>query len=428
MIKKEFQFLNRLSDINNNTGIKFLHRAASPGSHCPMHMALATIGNIAGVSSLVVGMAECGYYSRFVARSPYGKNGELHYVYVLDKNEVVFGCRQGVMDALLQMGKEGAEVIVVILTCIPALIGEDMEAIIQELESMMTTKVVFIDGAHFKRNGYQSGLSNTLEQLIGIIDRNPVKDNKSINIFGVARGEEYLLLKGIIKDKGYKINEYIHGFSMEDLHHTVEASLSIVFNSKMLKAAKALQRQGGIPYVSLAGSYIPSEIAESYNEISKMLSFEESELKQLLSSKELLEVSVKEMKEKTSPASFIATYPELNTLPVTMLLCEAGMIPDLLHIEEFDEESSYYKEKILEKGQDPYIAYITNEEKTIEAFEVPLSMISLGNCKGLGKEHIIPNMDLARISSLCGFERSQALLNAVKNIVQNKEEVTYGTL
>jgi len=267
-----------------------------------------------------------------------------------------------------------------------------------------------------------------LEQLIGIIDRNPVKDNKSINIFGGARGEEYLLLKGIIKGKGYKINEYIHGFSMEDLHHTAEASLSIVFNSKMLKAAKALERQGGIPYVSLAGSYTPSEIAENYNEISKILSFEESELKQLLSSKELLEVSIKEMKEKTSPTSFIATSPELNTLPVTMLLCETGMIPDLLHVEEFDEESSYYKERILEKGQDPYIAYITNEEKTIEAFEVPLSMISLGNCKGLGKEYIIPNMDLASISSLCGFERSQALLNAVKNIVQNKEEVTYGTL
>lgn len=287
MIKEEFKFLNRLSEINNNTGIKFLHRAACPGSHCPMHMALSTIGSMKGVSSLVVGMAECGYYSRYVAVTPYGKNGELHYVYELDSNEVVFGCRKGVKNALIQMSREGAKVILIILTCVPALIGEDMESIIDELETEIEAKVVFIDSAHFKRNGYQSGLSDTLEQLVTLTkipDR--LGNEKKINILGYATGNEFSHFKEILNVNGYTVEEYPHGISMEQLNNLSTGRVNIVMNTKMLKAAKMLLKTHKIPYICMADRYTVADITGGYQEIFDLLKIKDT--KDLLKGKFIL--------------------------------------------------------------------------------------------------------------------------------------------
>ncbi|ROR30469.1 nitrogenase molybdenum-iron protein alpha/beta subunit [Mobilisporobacter senegalensis] len=410
MIKEDFKFLNRLSDINNNMGIKFLHRAAAPGSHCPMHMALATIRSIKGVSSLVVGMAECGYYSRFVACSPYGEYKELHYVYELDSNEVVFGCRKGVKKALLEMDREGAKVILVIMTCVPALIGEDMESILEEVNPLMNEKAVFIDSAHFKRNGYQSGFSDTLDQLVRTMGKERTEKRKRVNFFGGARGGEFKLLKDMIIQNGYEVSEYARGFSMDDLYRSRESALSIILDRKMLKAGRTLKEIQGIPYVCMADRYTGDDIAGGYEEIFCLLSI--TNYSELLKGRKLLEKLIQGSKEKFLNISYIATYPELDILPVAMFLSSLGMVPELLHVEEFNEDSLPYKEGINALGRDPYIAYITNKEEILEAFEEPVTL-SLGNCQGLERDNIISDSELARMSSLWGFERSQALLDLI---------------
>ncbi len=424
MIKEEFKFLNRLSEINNNTGVKFLHRAASPGSHCPLHMALAAIGSIRGVSSLVVGMAECGYYSRFVAGSPYGKEGELHYTYELDSNEVVFGCRKGLKKALLQMSREGAQVIVIILTCVPALIGEDMASILEEAEPHMTAKAVFIDGAHFKRNGYQSGFSNTLEQLVQAMDKKP-GESRSVNFFGTARGEEFKLLKDIVVQNGYEINEYVRGFSMDDLCRSGEAVLSIILNQKMLKAGKALSK-AGIPYVCMAGRYTAEDIAKGYEEIFQILSLKECG--RLWEKKEFLQDCIRKTKDKLLNIPYIATYPEFDTLPAALFLCELGMMPELLHVEEFDEDSFSYKEGINALGKDPYITYITDGALISKAFGEVCHLLSLGSCQGLKEDNIISDSALAGMSSLCGFERSIELLSLILERLGTEKGNLHGSL
>lgn len=409
MIKDEYKFLNRLSEINNNTGIKFLHRAACPGSHCPMHMALATVRNMKGVSSLVVGMAECGYYSRFVAVTPYGRNGELHYVYELDSNEVVFGGRKGVKNAIVQMDKEGAKVILIILTCVPALIGEDMESLIEELESEIEAKVVFIDSAHFKRNGYQSGLSDTLEQLVSLTTKpDEPSMNKKINILGVAKGREYNYFKEIMSSNGYEVQEYPQGMGMEELNQLTFGQVNIVMNLKMQKVAKMLLKKHKIPYVTMAGRYLVEDITAGYKEIFDLLQITNSG--DFLNGKGILEKSIQEA-DQLKNISFIGTFPELDTLPVTLFLTSLGMIPELLHVEEYDESSNAYKIAINQLGQDPYITYITEDRKVMEVFSTDSKFISLGRCLGLEASKILEDSALRSMTSLLGYERSRELIH-----------------
>lgn len=425
MIKDEFKFLNRLSEINNNTGVKFLHSAACPGSHCPMHMALATIRSMKGVSSLVVGMPECGYYSRFVAVTPFGQSGELHYVYELDSNEVVFGCRKGVKNALLQMSEEGAKVIVIILTCVPSLIGEDMESVIEELESEMETKVVFIDGAHFKRNGYQSGLSKTLVQLVGLIDpKDSTLNNNKINILGLARGKEYEDLKAVITGNGFVIEEFYPGIGMDRINNLAKARVNLVINSKMLKTAQRLYQRYNIPYISMAGCYTVSDITKSYEELFEVLQIKipEDSIKGRTALVECLKCASR-LKNK----SFISTYPELDTLAVTLFLSSSGMIPELLHVEEYDENSDVYKKAINEIGVDPLITYISDNDRVKDVFTEESTYLSLGFCKGIPLERIIDNNTLRGICTLFGYERSQKLLSLIKDKL-DWEGKKYGTI
>lgn len=412
MIKEEYRFLNRLSDINNNTGVKFLHRAACPGSHCPMHMALATIRGMEGVSSLVVGMPECGYYSRYVAVTPFGKNGELHYVYELDSNEVVFGCRKGIKNALLQMSKEGAKVIVIILTCVPALIGEDMEAIIEELDSVMDTKAVFIDSAHFKRNGYQSGLSDTLEQLVSLTKVNRESEKaKKVNILGFSRGEEYSCFKSILAENGYAVEEYAHSIPMDKMNNLAEGQINIVMNTKMIKAAKLLYKKHKIPYICLGDRYRWEDITKGYKEIFDLLQIKDANT--LLRGKDFLKDYINSAVNKCTGVSFIATYPEFDTLAVTLFLTSLGMIPELLHVEEYDENSKFFKEEINALGQDPYITYITDNTRVMEVFKENSEFLSLGSCLGINQDRVIEDVSLRTAASLLGFERSTELISLI---------------
>lgn len=212
---------------------------------------------------------------------------------------------------------------------------------------------------------------------------------------------------------------------MVDLYRSAESALSIILNPKMLKAGKALKEMRGIPYVCMAGRYNGDDIAAGYEEIFRILSI--IDYSKLFKGRKLLEKLIQESKEKFFNISYIAIYPEFDTLPVAMFLSSLGMIPELLHVEEFNEDSIPYKEGINALERDPYIAYITNKEQILEAFDEPVNL-SFGNCQGLEEDNIISDSELVAISSLGGFERSQALLNLILNSEKMKKGNLHGTL
>lgn len=95
----DIKHLACLSMVKSMASVRQLTSAAFPGNHCPMHTALSLGARIEGLSTLVIGTAECGYYSRNVPfSSPYADQG-IHWTYLLGDREVVFGCREGLREA-----------------------------------------------------------------------------------------------------------------------------------------------------------------------------------------------------------------------------------------------------------------------------------------------------------------------------------------
>jgi nitrogenase molybdenum-iron protein alpha/beta subunit len=421
MENKKLCHLNKIADVNNNKGIKLLHKAATPGSHCPMHTTLATIKRIGGVSTLVIGMPECGYYSRYVIDYPYGSLGELHYVYEMDSNEVVFGCREGLMEAIKEMDREGAKIILLVATCIPELMGEDIEAVITELQGSIKAKLLYTNVAHFKRNGYQSGYFNTIAKLVEAVDPMEIKEKREIiNLLGAANSKEMDIFKDLLIKKGYEINVLDFNLSIKEIEKAVQAKVSIVLSAKLNKLAKTLKEKYNIQYICLHNIYSSQDLEDAYDRLIYILNIED--FNALDSLKEQLRNLEKQCVEILKHKVYIATNAELDVIPFVSYLSGFKMTPLLLHVEEFYEENKKFSDKLVEYGFNPYVCYVTDNSKIAEIIEEHNLDLCFGDCKAMLGEKVITSKELMKIMQLNGYERTIFLLNSLLSLLNIEGE------
>jgi nitrogenase molybdenum-iron protein alpha/beta subunit len=413
-----------LSKINARTVVPFSGIPEDPGRHCPMHTALSLTRNMSGVSTLVIGSAECGYYSRYVMTEQRGRNGELHYVYELDAGEVVFGCRKGLLEALKEMDSEGAEIIMLILTCVPALIGEDMEAVIKELEGKISAKLFFVDGAHFKYNGYYPGFLDTYSGL-GLLYKDTAlkadeikNSERNVNILGALMGKEGAALKNYLQEDGCNLLEVNLKTIVKAAEKICNGTLNVLLDANQSLLSEKLNK----PEIPFCKSFGAKAVRADYQKLFKQLDMENTEQEFLYAS--YLELKEKEVqaKEILKGIPFIMTSQELLALPAAAYLSELGMEPKLLSIENLYEKDIPWKEDILKHGKDPYLVTIT-ENNNIGHWARDYELLSIGHCLHIPKARVLMNSAVHRIFSLTGYERSIMLLDQLMKLAENMEEV-----
>lgn len=410
----------RLSEIESNQGITFSHAAATPGHHCPMHTALAAMRNIRGISSLVLGMPECSFYSRYVMENPVEGTGELHYTYVLDSNEVVFGCREGLIKALEEMERDGAKAIMVIMTCIPALIGEDVKEITETFSLEHNAKAVCIDMAHYKRNGYEAGYYEGYEALGDFCMEKELKPNL-VSILGAQKGKEGEGLKKWLKNNAFELLEIETGFMLEDFLKITSSAFIIVTNIHYLPLANKLKKEYNIPFVFLSGAYSVSEITACYETIKEQLQLKD--LPEFVGINELKELE-DNIKSQFAGSRFIIPAIIEDVLLLTNYLTSLSMKPCVLHIEEYQLWMQEWKKSILHQSVDPYITFVVQQEINQDAFEKSGFLEEKGFRFSIGETSLkeVASMKIERffLTSLFGYERTNALLHSLKHL--RKEE------
>lgn len=412
--------LKRLSFVKSNSGVKVLPKGAFPGSHCPMHTSIKLINSIKGVSSLIIGTQECATYSRMVVKNPYGKHGELHWMYVLDSNEVVFGCRDGLIDALIEMDKHGAKAIMIIVTCVPELIGEDIESVIYEIQESISAKLMFVMVGHFKCNGYPSGIWKSLKAFASIMDEKEVLSNR-INI--LSENKNFLntpLIKEIIKSD-IDINHLGMTSSLEDFMEAPRALLNIVLTSSELPLAQEMKVKFGTPYVCLHNIYSIEEIDEAYKQISEYIGVEWKD--NFSEERNVLIRLEDEIREKIKGIKYVTTDSNIDPIPMSIYVSKIGMEPLLLHIEEFYEEDKKLAKKLLELGHNPFVCHIVSNlagELIIDSLQPE---ISFGTIYNKENKNIPSISNLHRINGTFGYERT---INLLRSIITELEKVDKG--
>ena len=408
---KELEHLKPLSSVKTNSGVKFLTQAAFPGNHCPMHTSLALSAQVKGMSTLVVGTSECGFYSRNVVSHVKSQEEALHWTYILDSTEVVFGCRERLIKAIKEMDKSGAKAIMIILTCVPELIGEDMEAIVHEVQPQVSARLAFVLMAHFKCNSYPSGYWKTLLAFEGLMKRGKVRAD-TINILGRSPKEKYSPMPELLialEKRGFYLRMLAPISDIEDFIISPDASLNIVLSPFMNPLAEMMWEKFQVPFISLHELYDVGEIGDIYEAVEKILKIRfNHEFDKLREKANALQNKAKDLFQGKS---YILTHiGAIMPLPLVLYLTKFKMEPKLLHMDEFYPDDKKWSKAIKNQGYNPRICHMVNYNADIEILEHINAEFSLG--KLLKNSTSIPCVShLEDLYGQVGYERTITLLS-----------------
>ncbi|MFV0504194.1 MAG: nitrogenase component 1 [Lachnospirales bacterium] len=337
IIEVNKEILLPLSKVNNNRDIKIVNNVNSPGCHCPMHTALAICRNFKGLSTLVVGTSECTYYSRLVLNSKFADKKTVHYTYLMEEKDVVFGAREGIESAIDEMFKDGSEKILIIVTCIPALIGEDYENLFSDNRD---DNIAVLDVAHYKRLGYKDGVHGTMKVIGDFLD---IKEKENqINIFAEKVSGELEELIEIIK-KQYIVKIFDLNSNIDVYSQITKGIYTIVCSHKFLYLAETLKNRIGLDYINLFDIYDTETLKTIYKQLENDLHIKINLEKEI------------ELANGNGIKTHITT-PSIVTLSVAYALNKQNFNIETVHIEELDIVENYWKDKVLETF-DPYACF-----------------------------------------------------------------------
>lgn len=408
--------VKRLSAVKSNNGIKFLTPAVSPGNHCPMRIASVNVEKIRDLSSLLVGMPECTTHSRLFNPKPEGRHGELHWLYVLDAHEVVFGCRDGLIDALRKMDKAGAKAILMIATCVPELIGEDIQAIINEVQPELSTRVTFVMLGQFKNISYPPGSWKTMEALGTLMDGKATVSNR-VNVLGRAPEEEHIPMPSLLPAltrRGLALRYLAPGSSMDDLQSAPDAALNLVVSPFMQPLAARMEREFDVPYIALHTLYDVESIDRAYTVLAERFGFSwdnafEKERQEALSLQN-------QAKERLGGLRYVFC-PRIDIpLPLAVYLTGLGMEPLLLHLEEYYPEDRGYAEELIDMGHNPWICRMVNAQADLPILEKLAPDLCFGYLPEPNKT-ITCVPDLFDFYGQVGYARTSHLLKRILDVL-----------
>ncbi len=406
--------MTRLSQLSSSVGISFLSPAVMPGSHCPMRIASVITSDIKDLSTLLVGMPECTIHSRLFNPSPEGENGELRWLYVLDDHEVVFGCKKGLIDAIKEMDNKGAKAIMIIATCIPELIGEDIEGILMEAQTQVNARLTHVMLGQFKNVSYPPGTWKTMSALVPLMEASGACE-QIVNVLGRSPQEEDVPMPEIINDliaRGYQMRFLAKGTSLDTFIEAPRARLNIVVSPYTEPLARQMKARFNMPYVSFHTAYHSTDILNAISELSKLLACEEDVFNQTKRKVSSLVDLEKQFSNTLIERSFVMGPRVDLPLALTSYFIQLGLSPLLIHLEEFYPEDPEMKAIIINQGFDPFICRMVNEDVDYEMIKALKPELCFGYfSKGIQPLRAIGNF--FDYYGQIGVERSIALLTHV---------------
>lgn len=184
-----------------------------------------------------------------------------------------------------------AELYTVISSCVPALIGDDVNSVISEFKDQV--KIIHVNTAGFSGNsfkGYEAYFDAVIEQLLV---KKP-KVSKQVNIFGIVptqhlfwKGDLYTI-KQLLEKIGVKAN-YIFGDidGVKALEAIPEAELNLVFSIWGLSTAQKLKEKFETPYLVFPSvPYGPKQTSEFLRTVGRTLNIPSEVVLKVVNSEE----------------------------------------------------------------------------------------------------------------------------------------------
>lgn len=261
--------LNRLSRVQTIKDIPQLTTALFPGTHCPLMGAAMIAGGIKDCLLIIVGTDECSYYTKSLTLSDRygGINGRCVSV-VLNSHDVTFGSAESMHKAFKEIVAEyRPKCVMLVTTCVIEVIGDDYDAIAEELTKQYSIPVMAVHTEHFKCEDHFPGFERAITACQSIMQ--PQEGDGSVNVLGQRFGDfADTELYALLQKSGVKIGVQLpSGCTSDDIRHAPAAKVNIVVNDIALPLAQAMQEQYNIPYVYFNRFAAPEKILQAYRHL-----------------------------------------------------------------------------------------------------------------------------------------------------------------
>lgn len=357
-MKYNLNDLNRLSNIKEDNDVKSLSNAIFPGTHCPLFGVAMTASYIEDIAILVIGTSECTYYNKVFSNHRQGGKDKVYSMALKEKN-VVFGADKQVIEAAKYVKEvENPSGLMIVSTCVPELIGEDYDGIQDVVEEAIGIPTFVVKTEHYKCGSHIPGMERTLSSLIRAIKEPTLKDG--VNILGHrSSGVEKTEMYELLKEKGIKINSIIPSkCKLDDITNAANVELNIVTDMIALNLAKNMESKYKIPYVFFDKHLNKEQILSNYIKIQEILDIDLSQYINNLINE--YDDTFNEVRNILKGKKFIYANTPMMAFETAEFMVELGMIPTMIQIRELYDHDIKWKDKILEKGFDPYVTRIAN--------------------------------------------------------------------
>ena len=413
------EHIKALDRIRRDYDVRHVAHAFYPGLHCPLFAAVAMAMQIEDLHILVVGTEECAYYAKSLSLRADKERNRL-YSFVLDKNDIAFGCGDKLIGAIKKIYREDeCRVLLVISTCVVELIGEDFEAIIGDAQQELGLKILLARTNHYDQDSPVEGIKATLLALTKLMDRQTIK-HKSVNILGHRfENFESTELGRLLDENGVGINVRIPTeCDSATIKKAPAAQLNIVTNFAALDLAEKMKETFGTDYVYFEKYTDPDRIKKCYSALQDAMDIDISDFVEDMYSATVGQID--DIKDVVKDKTFVYGMPPMFGYEISSFLCKLGMKPLWIQtlglrgdeVEFKDEILKYANPKVFRALDVPFM------QKIIEREQPDYSFVGMGRFKKEGNHKII---ELMKDINGIGFEVPINLMYRLKQ-AENKKD------
>ena len=409
--------LNRLSKVQTIKDIPQLTTALFPGTHCPLMGAAMIAGGIKDCLLVIVGTDECSYYTKSLTLSDRygGINGRCVSV-VLDSHDVTFGSAESMHKAFKEIVAEyRPKCVMLVTTCVIEVIGDDYDAIAEELTKQYSIPVMAVHTEHFKCEDHFPGFERAITACQSIMQ--PQEGDGSVNVLGQRFGDfADTELYALLTKSGVKIGVQLpSGCTSDDIRRAPAAKVNIVVNDIALPLAQAMQEQYNIPYVYFNRFAAPEKILQAYQHLFAYLALP------LPAEVNTKFDECKALEQETMPVMqgvpYIFGNTQYDCFELNSYLCGLGLVPQLIQSNKLRQEHFEDIKGIL-ATTDPYVCKAANIAPLQYVYDVLHPWIYIGHefgerlrRKGIAQLHSDP------AGKMLGFECNTFLLKILQQAV-----------
>ena len=409
--------LNRLSRVQTIKDIPQLTTALFPGTHCPLMGAAMIAGGIKDCLLIIVGTDECSYYTKSLTLSDRygGINGRCVSV-VLDSHDVTFGSAESMHKAFKEIVAEyRPKCVMLVTTCVIEVIGDDYDAIAEELTKQYSIPVMAVHTEHFKCEDHFPGFERAITACQSIMQAQEC--DGSVNVLGQRFGDfADTELYALLTKSGVKIGVQLpSGCTSDDIRHAPAAKVNIVVNDIALPLAQAMQEQYNIPYVYFNRFAAPEKILQAYQHLFAYLALP------LPAEVNTKFDECKALEQETMPVMqgvpYIFGNTQYDCFELNSYLCRLGLVPQLIQSNKLRQEHFEDIKGIL-ATTDPYVCKAANIAPLQYVYDILHPWIYIGHefgerlrRKGIAQLHSDP------AGKMLGFECNTFLLKILQQTV-----------